>query len=342
MKSGSAIDPEAAVPVPPALAHLRRFPLDGALLLFDRDTGLHALCDGPETAHLRQRAPRVVQFAITNACNLTCGFCSRDLDERSLWSADDAFEVLAGLARAGTLEVAFGGGEPLAFRGFTGLVRRLHDETPLAVGLTTNGLLLTRERLREMSGCVGQIRLSLYDDNRWEEAAALLAEEGMRFGINWLVTPERLPALEATVLRAAALGAGDALLLSYNGPEQGLHLAPAQDQALGRRVAALSRGLAGRCPIKLSVCFGARLAAAPRLFPIGDCGAGRDFVVLTSDRALSPCSFHGERIPVRSAEDVLDAWRRERVALGEAAGIAGCARPAVSAQGDLRRRLPLG
>ena len=39
---------------------MHRFELDGALLLFDRDTGPCALCDGPETAHLRQRAPRFV------------------------------------------------------------------------------------------------------------------------------------------------------------------------------------------------------------------------------------------------------------------------------------------
>jgi hypothetical protein len=129
------------------------------------------------------------------------------------------------------------------------------------------------------------------------------------------------------------------LLLSYNGPDEELHLAPAQDQELGRRVGALSRGLAGRCPIKLSVCFGERLAAVPRLLPTGDCGAGRDFVVLTSDRALSPCSFHGARIPVRSAEDVLDAWRRERTMLGAAAELRGCAR---SRDGETRRRLPMG
>jgi len=46
--------------------------MDGALLLFDRATGMTAVCDGEETAHLRMRAPREVQFAITNACNLAC------------------------------------------------------------------------------------------------------------------------------------------------------------------------------------------------------------------------------------------------------------------------------
>jgi len=48
-------------------AVVRTVPLDGALLSFDRATGIGVLSDGPETAHLTERAPRVVQFGITNA-----------------------------------------------------------------------------------------------------------------------------------------------------------------------------------------------------------------------------------------------------------------------------------
>jgi hypothetical protein len=123
------------VPVPPLLDSLRRYALDGALLRFARRSGLTALCDGPETEHLRTRAPRVVQVAITNACNLAGTFCSRDTAERSAWTADCAFRLLRDLDRAGTLEVAFGGGEPLVFKGFVDLVRRLDEETRLAVSL---------------------------------------------------------------------------------------------------------------------------------------------------------------------------------------------------------------
>ena len=35
---------------PPELAWMRPFPMDGALLLFDRESGTNVLCDGPETA----------------------------------------------------------------------------------------------------------------------------------------------------------------------------------------------------------------------------------------------------------------------------------------------------
>ena len=41
--------------------------------------GMNALLQGDETAHLRRVAPRTLLVAITNACNLTCDFCYRDL-----------------------------------------------------------------------------------------------------------------------------------------------------------------------------------------------------------------------------------------------------------------------
>ncbi len=73
----------------------RSFPLDGKLLRFDRVSGENQLWSGPETAHLRQRAPRVLQIAITNVCNKSCAFCYRPLDAASEWTFDDLL-ALAG------------------------------------------------------------------------------------------------------------------------------------------------------------------------------------------------------------------------------------------------------
>jgi MoaA/NifB/PqqE/SkfB family radical SAM enzyme len=305
---------------------MRRFPMDGALLLFDRDSGTNALCDGPETAHLRQSAPRAVQFGITNECNLACSFCSRDREAGSEWTPDEAFQVLAGLANLGVLEVAFGGGEPWAFPGFADLVRRLYENTPLAINFTTNGLALTPRRLEAIRGRFGQCRLSLYDDNEWHRRVAMLADAGVRFGVNYLVTPERLADLEAVVLRLVSLGCRDVLLLSYNGSEAPLHLSVAQGRDLAARTQHLARAIAGRAALKLDVCWGERLEGVPRLFDRTDCGAGRDFVVLTSDRQLMPCSFHHVKVPVRSAADVMDAWHRRRDDLASPSRIPGCAR----------------
>jgi MoaA/NifB/PqqE/SkfB family radical SAM enzyme len=305
---------------------MRPVPVDGALLFFDRESGTNVLCDGPETAHLRQRAPRAVQFGITNRCNLACSFCSRDPEGHSDWTFEEAFRVLSELAEAGVLEVAFGGGEPWAFPRFADLVRRLHRETPLAVNFTTNGVALTRARLESIRGCYGQLRLSLYDDNDWQQRVAMLVEAGARFGVNYLVTPARLRDLETVVLRLARLGCSDVLLLSYNGPDATLHLDAENTPELAGRTRALAGAMAGKITLKLDVCWGERLGSIPRLFDRDDCGAGRDFVVLTSDRQVMPCSFHHLKIPIRTAADVLNVWRQRHDDLASASRVPGCAR----------------
>lgn len=305
---------------------LRPFTLDGALLMFDRDSGDNVLFEGEETAALRQRAPRSIQFAITNRCNLACAFCSRDVAAPSAWTSASAFDVLSELARHGVLEVAFGGGEPFAFRGFEELVARLYDETPLAVHATTNGLLVDRERVRRLRGKLGELRLSIYEDNDWRRTVALFADEALRFGVNLLVLPERLSALEALVLEIVALGCRDVLLLSYNGPDQARHLTQAQSAELAARVRVLHRAIGARARIGLDVCWGERMAPVPRFLERRDCRAGRDFLVVTSDKRVMPCSFHHLSFPITSASDILTCWRENAAELAAPSIIPGCAR----------------
>lgn len=295
--------------------------LDGAALFFDRRDGTSIHVRGPLTRHLRRRAPRVVQFAITNRCNLSCSFCYRALEAESAWTVDDAASLLGELDRAGVLEVAFGGGEPFAFRGFPTLLARLRAETRLAVSITTNGLLLDRALLDEIEGTYAELRVSLYDE---ASLAAIDRLAGRRFGVNVLVTPARLPEIERIVFDLAARGAKSVLLLSYNG-EDDLHLDAASTRELGRRVDRLSRALAGHAAVATSICFGDRLDPLPRALPSPTCDAGRDFVSITSDRHVQACSFQREKLPVKSAADVLAAFAR-RDFMGAPAPVRGCAR----------------
>jgi MoaA/NifB/PqqE/SkfB family radical SAM enzyme len=313
----------------------RPFPLDGALLMFDRDTGENVLLDGEETRGLRQVAPRSIQFGITNRCNLACAFCSRDLAAESTWTLDDAYAVLSDLSAAGVLEVAFGGGEPFAFRGFPELVARLYNETPLAVHATTNGMLLTPERIAAVRGKLGELRVSIYENNDWRRTVASLAERDVRFGVNLLVLPERLDGLEAMVLELIGLGCRDVLLLSYNGGERSLHLSSAQTASLASSVAVLHRALRHRARISLDVCWGERMAPLPRYLQRNDCGAGRDFLVLTSDKKLMPCSFHHEAFAVSSANEIMRVWRERRAQLAAPSKVPGCARASNYGLGEL-------
>lgn len=315
----------------------RTVPLDGALVSFERATGRTVVRDGPELSHLRARAPRAVQFAITNACNLSCAFCNRGLDARSTWTLDDAFSLLSALAEAGTLEVAFGGGEPFAFRDLPALLCRLHDETPLALGVTTNGTLLDRETLATTARAISQLRLSIYDDNRWPETVARVCDAGVRFGVNVLVHPARLPELPSLVLDLAEQGVTDVLLLGYKGPDAAMHLAPRQRSSLAASVRALQRALP-TVRFSLDVCFGDRLPGLPRM-ALGatrdDCGAGRDFVVITSDRRVRACTVHPSALPFVDAASLLETFSRARTSFQSSVNDRGCARD------DGRRRLTL-
>ena len=90
-------------------------PLDGALLLFDRDTGLNIKLEGEETTDLERNAPRTLLIAVTNICNLQCPFCYRDLKSASDWTYASLLEFCQAASEWGVLEVAFGGGEPMLF-----------------------------------------------------------------------------------------------------------------------------------------------------------------------------------------------------------------------------------
>ena len=301
----------------------RAHPLDGAMLYFQPETGTHIRVESEATRASRRRAPRVVMFGITNHCNLRCAFCSRDATRESLWTVESAYEVLAGLAAAGTLEVAFGGGEPFLFRGFTELLRRLRDTTPLALHVTTNGTRLDALDGDHLAGALGIVRLSIYDELDWRAAGAHLSFVGQRWGANVLVEEATLAGLPSTLEALARLGARDVSLLSYVGPERSRHLSAEGEARLARIVRA------SPLPARLSVCLGDRVEA-PRLFDGaddgGDCGAGRDFVSITPDRRVQSCSFQDASFPIETAADVLSVWNGQREALAHGASREGCAR----------------
>ncbi len=120
------------------LSAMREHRVDGGVLGFDRRTGLNILARGPATTTHRRVAPRVLQIGLLTPCNLKCSFCYRDPKARSVLTAPFLLELLEQASNWGVLEVAFGGGEPFLFAGFSSLVRELHRRTPLGINVTTN------------------------------------------------------------------------------------------------------------------------------------------------------------------------------------------------------------
>ena len=300
----------------------RHHPLDGAALYFQPASGVHVRVATAATRGLRRAAPRVAMFGITNACNLACDFCSRDATRPSQWTVATAAAALRGLAAAGTLEVAYGGGEPFVFRGFAELVAELAATTALAQHVTTNGTRIDRASWAPFAGRFGVVRLSIYDGVDWRAPAAVLADAGQRWGANVLCDAARLAALPALLVELAARGARDVSLLSYVGGDPARQL----DAAGERRLAAIIE--ASPLPCRVSVCLGDRLGVA-RLDgrdAAGDCGAGRDFISVTPDRRVQSCSFQAASAPGATAAELLDAWRTAVAAMNAPAPRIGCAR----------------
>jgi len=270
----------------------RSLPLDGKLLRFDRDTGVNQLWSGDETAHLVQKAPRVLQVAITNICNKSCEFCYRPLDADSAWTFEELIELAHFCGAWGVLEFAFGGGEPTVFPRFTELMKRIWNETTMCPNFTTNGIKLSEKMLAELAGHYGQIQLSIYDDDDYWSAIDRLVAAEATFGLNYLVTPERVRTLEPDLYRFAERGVRDVLLLSYKGDDSSMHLGPRDLRRFDDSVSRLHEHFGEELALKVDVCWGSRLEKTPQLlYDGGDCGAGRGFMSIGSDKTVLACSF---------------------------------------------------
>jgi MoaA/NifB/PqqE/SkfB family radical SAM enzyme len=315
--------------LPPPLRPLpwRAHPLDGKLLLFDRDTGLNILLEGEETQHLSCLAPRTMLVAVTNACNMTCDFCYRDLDLHSLWRYDTLMDFCRAIDDWGVLEVAFGGGEPMLFPRWPEFIAELYETTRLCLNFTTNGTLLTDGFLRAIAGKYGNIRVSLYKDNHWEQTITRLVRCGARFGVNWLITIAELATIEAKFARLLALGVRDFLFLSYKGEDARLHFKRQDYARLSAFVNHAYAQLGQTVELKLDVCWGDSLPNVPRLFVHDDCGAGDDFLSITSDKHVKACSFQQSHsgIPFDTVSDLRAIWQRQRLSR-QPALTGGCAR----------------
>ncbi|MBI2788287.1 MAG: radical SAM protein [Elusimicrobia bacterium] len=171
---------------------------------------------------------RSVMLMTTYECQLRCAYCNvsrgpRRMDEETARRGAD----LLLSSRAGHLLLNFFGGEPLLAWDLvkkTALYARARrGGRPLRVNLTTNGLLLDDEKISFLKSVDGYVHLSLdgpADANAarlagtgpgaqkvMEAALRRLAESGLPYHVNAVVTPERAAAFDQDLLALEALGA---------------------------------------------------------------------------------------------------------------------------------------
>jgi hypothetical protein len=185
------------------------------------------------------------------------------------------------------------------------------------------------------------LSFTLYDTNDWSTSIQRLVTNGARFGVNWLITPDELPQMEAKFLNLLSIGVRDFLLLSYKGNDPALHLSYQQYDEFTHFVNQMHKALNEIAQIKLDVCWGHAVQNVPVLFERSDCGAGSDFISITSDQQIKPCSFHHLSIPFKTLADVRAYWEKQ-YRRQQAAAIAGCARlqdRAVNSDGEPKNEI---
>jgi len=146
-----------------------------------------------------------------------------------------------------------------------------------------------------------------------------------RFGINWLITPAEMAGIDAKFQRLLDLGVHDFLLIGYKGSDASLRLEAADLKRLEHIVNQKYEQHGTSVALKLDACWRDSLPGVPRLFPTDDCGAGNDFLSITCDQRVKPCSFFHKSTRVRTIDDVKGYWEQHR-AMRVAARIGGCGR----------------
>lgn len=319
----------------------RALELDGQVLLFDRRTGTNVLVENETTKSLRRTSPRMLQVALTNACNKTCSFCYRPLEAKSRFTFDELVDLARFCDEWGVIEIAFGGGEPTLFPRFGELLKTIWRETKLCPSFTTNGLRLTKDLLREIRGSYGQLQVSVYEEDDTFAIIDLLVSERARFGLNYLVTPKRVRSLEADVFEFASRGVRDMLFLSYKGDDPSLHLSAKEcrifDESLAKLYSLL--GNTNQMSLKVDVCWSKRLVKSPQLNYTEDCEANVDFLSITSDKRVLSCSFADGGVPFEKLEEIRPIWQslQSKQVVAESVG---CARLANYGFPDDQMTLP--
>ncbi|MFL6531247.1 MAG: radical SAM protein [Chthoniobacterales bacterium] len=98
---------------------------------------------------LVDRKPLQCSLYVTDRCNLDCSYCTEYDNSRPHPSLDDLKRWTGKIRELGTMRIALVGGEPLTHPDIVELVRHCRD-LGFATSLTTNGFLLTREKLRAL------------------------------------------------------------------------------------------------------------------------------------------------------------------------------------------------
>lgn len=289
----------------------------------------------------------IVVWRITQACNLSCPFCSYDRTrpgpraEAELATVQAFGAVLAEFQRetGRRVLVSWLGGEPLRWRHFRAATVHLVEACGLAVSVTTNGTALQSPELRAFVGDhLAELTVSVdavgpqHDALRgWPGGFAALVQaitalvrqrrergRGPKLRINTVLMRATIGGYDALCRQAAEWGVDELTFNALGGrdrpeffPEHGLR--PADIADFAARLPSLRRELAA-AGVNLvgGETYLARMhaSAAGEARAVADCRPGEDFLFVDEAGRAGPCHFTAPQIGVPLTElGTVDALR---------------------------------
>ncbi len=278
----------------------------------------------------------VVVLRLTEACNLSCGFCAYDRKlARSRTAADPARVLAFGRALAAGLEgrevlVSFLGGEPLLWPALAGIEHEFRA-LGLGLGVTTNGVALaaeaTRERLLER---YAELTVSidglgkLHDElrgwpggfERLKMALRALSQRkralarGPLLRVNTVLMRDNVESFGALCHELADWGVEQVTFNQLGGNDRPeFHaehrLLPEHVELLSRKLPVWRRELGARgLELRGGPDYLARFAASAtgRKLPVANCAPGERFWFVSQELEVSPCSFSSATYTVELRE----------------------------------------
>jgi mycofactocin radical SAM maturase len=254
-------------------------------------------------------APITVTWEVTNRCNLRCTHCLSASGPEASTAGDldfaEACAVVDQLAAARVFQIHFGGGEPFLYPRFMDLLRHAQARGLCCLCISTNGALLTHERIAELDA-LGGIYLQVSLDGAteaacdavrgrgaWRQATAALARlagTGIVRTVNFVYTRAnagQLDAMHELALRHGATLRVTRLKPSGRGAETYRALRPTQEQLAG-----LHRWL-GEHPAVLTgdTFFHLNAFGGKPLGGFQSCGAARMTCLIVPNGDVYPCAF---------------------------------------------------
>lgn len=275
------------------------------------------------------RAPMMIVWNVTRACNLNCRHCYENAgrpmpDELT---TKEALDLIDQLGNFGVAAISFAGGEPLLRKDLPTLIERANSHG-IFVSIATNGTLLTLEKARELKRAgADYVEVSIDSPNEkehdefrgvkgsWRKAWRALEnarKAGMSNGIAYTVTKKSVDG--ALKMIEKAVGKVDALMFFNFIPtgraadKEDLDLSPEERELFLKRVYEQFKRYQGKLMIASTapqlgrVCMqeegpgmmhlmAVKESAKQLVRLIGGCGAGRLYCALEPNGDVEPCVF---------------------------------------------------